>query len=613
MAKYLKKGRVCAMCLGASVFVMFVAFNFTTMFHYYDNFQMHSHGSGYRNYKVTGNVSEMQPTSMLRLHLVPPGLNQTVWESILDEIGLNTESLLTERPEETTLSPEPCEYASCPQVVLTVLNRWGDLHVALLSLRSYSKVSVVLVDSQFSVPNDLMKSFPSVEWLQAQKPHLASAWNIAFETHPSEKYLLVCNEDVIFPANWLDRLQLALERHAQAAWIGMTQSIQFSGFLLPSATWRRVGPFDDVFRAYYEDDDYLARIEECFGPDPSHTPVLIPKLKPVVIHRRTGWHFSEDQNARMATIKAESFAYFHEKWQVALKSSQCQENCCVKTRQNHLVFRRSKMQIDPACPVSKSKNPCRSTPTRAIVDAFLFQNEISILEARLKSLYDLVDHFVLVESNVTFSGDPSPLYFQQNINRFKHWLPKIKYYSFLMDVKGNSCDREKAQRNFLLDGVREIGLKANDIILLTDVDEIPDLNSGLVGNFIQRWDSRGYVCLGMDAYYFQSQCKGVDRWNSGRLLTMNALEAHADIDKLRREACNTTIYPSGWHLSYFGGANEVKEKLRSFSHSGKKAFMADDPDLENCLKNCTDFLHTPMKSMQIVARIDNPYPPLIIA
>ena len=49
-----------------------------------------------------------------------------------------------------------------------------------------------------------------------------------------------------------------------------------------------------------------------------------------------------------------------------------------------------------------------------IYDCFNFFNELDILEIRLNTLYEYVDYFVIVESNLTHSGEQKPFYFEEN-------------------------------------------------------------------------------------------------------------------------------------------------------------------------------------------------------
>ena len=56
-----------------------------------------------------------------------------------------------------------------------------------------------------------------------------------------------------------------------------------------------------------------------------------------------------------------------------------------------------------------------------ILDCFTFFNELDLLEGRLEYLYNSVDYFILVESNLTHSGKAKPMIFIQNIERFKKY------------------------------------------------------------------------------------------------------------------------------------------------------------------------------------------------
>ena len=54
-----------------------------------------------------------------------------------------------------------------------------------------------------------------------------------------------------------------------------------------------------------------------------------------------------------------------------------------------------------------------------IIDAFMFFNEYDILEGRLEYLYDTVDYFVIVESDITHSGQKKSLNYANNIDRYR--------------------------------------------------------------------------------------------------------------------------------------------------------------------------------------------------
>ena len=48
-----------------------------------------------------------------------------------------------------------------------------------------------------------------------------------------------------------------------------------------------------------------------------------------------------------------------------------------------------------------------------VIDSFIFFNEINMLKLRLNYLNDVVDYFLISESNYTFSGNPKPYYLDE--------------------------------------------------------------------------------------------------------------------------------------------------------------------------------------------------------
>ena len=62
-----------------------------------------------------------------------------------------------------------------------------------------------------------------------------------------------------------------------------------------------------------------------------------------------------------------------------------------------------------------------------LFDVFLFLNELDLLELRLKTLFNVVDYFIITEINETFSGKPKSLIFEKHKKRFKEFEKKIIY------------------------------------------------------------------------------------------------------------------------------------------------------------------------------------------
>ena len=113
-----------------------------------------------------------------------------------------------------------------------------------------------------------------------------------------------------------------------------------------------------------------------------------------------------------------------------------------------------------------------------VYDCFTFYNEFELLELRLKSLWDVVDCFVLVEADKTQSNIPKPFYFNERKAEFAEFLPKIRHLMGKMDLPYKGVGDwviEHAQRNLIAQGLQDAA--PDDLIFISDLDEIwaPDI------------------------------------------------------------------------------------------------------------------------------------------
>ena len=66
-----------------------------------------------------------------------------------------------------------------------------------------------------------------------------------------------------------------------------------------------------------------------------------------------------------------------------------------------------------------------------LIDAFTYFNEKELVELRLKYLNSIVDYFVVIESNITFTGKEKkwnfPEVLENNLKEFSH---KIQFFIY---------------------------------------------------------------------------------------------------------------------------------------------------------------------------------------
>ena len=114
-----------------------------------------------------------------------------------------------------------------------------------------------------------------------------------------------------------------------------------------------------------------------------------------------------------------------------------------------------------------------------IYDCIQFFNEENILDLRLNILDEFVNFFVIVESTTDHQGKTKKLNFDKD--KFKKFQKKIIYVvvddtaeSIKKPHLGQNSLVERHQRNSIIRGLKNCS--DDDLVIISDVDEIPDLS-----------------------------------------------------------------------------------------------------------------------------------------
>jgi len=195
-----------------------------------------------------------------------------------------------------------------------------------------------------------------------------------------------------------------------------------------------------------------------------------------------------------------------------------------------------------------------------IVDALTLFNELDLLEIRLNSLAPYVDTFIIAEGDRTHAGDPKPFYFEASQERFAAF--PITYVRVALpsnnEVANKSepnWERENLQRQAIGYGVESLGLSGDDIILVSDLDEIPDLSSyeGEEGYFSQ------------DLYYYYLNGYVSEDWHGSVAFYKRSFDV-LGAQRARELRWAVPQVGKGWHYSYMGGSERVEAKIKAFAH-----------------------------------------------
>jgi hypothetical protein len=106
-----------------------------------------------------------------------------------------------------------------------------------------------------------------------------------------------------------------------------------------------------------------------------------------------------------------------------------------------------------------------------IIDSFMFDDELDMLELRLRSM-DWCAWHILVEAAETHRGQPKPYHYLENQRRFQAWQDKIIHVKLDRLNGTGTWDRLKWQQDQVLLGLGQVPAVPADYLLTADVDEI---------------------------------------------------------------------------------------------------------------------------------------------
>ena len=220
-----------------------------------------------------------------------------------------------------------------------------------------------------------------------------------------------------------------------------------------------------------------------------------------------------------------------------------------------------------------------------IIDCFLFYNELDMLEFRLTELNEHVDYFIILDSDFDFAGNKKDSMFELNKNRFDSWKEKIIRIDCpeLTIELFNQINTEKypQYKNLstdiinkdiiifymmikLIETLPQLELDFEDIIMFSDIDEIPDFTTlDLIGDYLlfnsiilrQKrffWTTK-YIDKDLS---FGTSCHQYTKISRNPLVLDHFYKL-----KSNKKFSNNTFLDSGWHFSHFEDLGNLHKKL----------------------------------------------------
>jgi beta-1,4-mannosyl-glycoprotein beta-1,4-N-acetylglucosaminyltransferase len=187
-----------------------------------------------------------------------------------------------------------------------------------------------------------------------------------------------------------------------------------------------------------------------------------------------------------------------------------------------------------------------------------------------------VDHFVIVEGNITFTNKPKDFIFEKAKARFKPFMDKIIHVRVTdMPMSKDAWVNDIFQRNCINRGLTTA--EPDDIIMVSDLDEI--IRPSTVD--AMRADTETNVwALRMPLFNFKFNYMLTTNgcYNVWAMATRNHLMVPADV--LRAQRFNLMHLPAaynghgirlmehaGWQFTYLGDTEFARNKIQSFAHT----------------------------------------------
>lgn len=194
-------------------------------------------------------------------------------------------------------------------------------------------------------------------------------------------------------------------------------------------------------------------------------------------------------------------------------------------------------------------------------ECFIFNDELELLEARLREGDGIVDQWVLVEADETFTGQPKPMHFKDHTDLFKEWDDRITYVPVSLPA-GDPWEREAIQRNAIHQAID--AADPDDLILIADGDELVPRSAWTT---FEEMTLATPVILRMAAFYFTLDLVLPFTTRRSRMARRRHIQLVSAFADAIPEVLGWPQIECGWHFSCLGGPERVTKKLLAFSHT----------------------------------------------
>ena len=254
----------------------------------------------------------------------------------------------------------------------------------------------------------------------------------------------------------------------------------------------------------------------------------------------------------------------------------------------------------------------------AIYDCFQYFDEDHMVDLRLNILNQYVDYFVISESTKTHQGENKKINF--DIKKFSKFKDKIKFivadYNKDINFKrhiGGESPIEQHQRNSLIRGIEDAS--SEDLIILSDSDEIPDLTK-----LIEINNNKKFIAFSQKMFMYKMNLQNIEEsnWIGSKITKKKNITTMQNLRNLkfkkypfwRFDKKNLQTIRGGWHFSFLQTPEQILKKIKSFSHGEFNMKNVNEKNIEEKILKNQDIFGRGITLKKI--ELDSSYPNYIL-
>jgi beta-1,4-mannosyl-glycoprotein beta-1,4-N-acetylglucosaminyltransferase len=258
-----------------------------------------------------------------------------------------------------------------------------------------------------------------------------------------------------------------------------------------------------------------------------------------------------------------------------------------------------------------------------LIDCCMYFDEDLMLDIRLNTLYEKVDKFLIAEATRDHSGKEKKLNFKyNNFLKFKNKIEYLVIDDLPIDIKSKKKNwdanhwRDQFQRNSLTRGFKQ--LDENDLIMISDIDEIPDPKK-----ITEFKIENKYACFMQKNFQSKINLLNVSDkyWMGTKICQKKYLKSPQwlrDIKTKKRPFWKfykpkepQLIYDGGWHFSFLKNPKNIAKKIKAYSHQEyNNEEFTDINSIENKINNLKDLFNRNIKYQKV--ELDDTFPKYIL-